>query len=120
MELSDDGVCELSFDLILSMAASENLKILSLSWGAGFASPLDEADCGSGGSERSSFTRVLRALVRSRKGETETEEAPLHNSAHELMKCQVEVPSRTAWLNAHPSASPSFSLVNWVHHEHPR
>uniref|UniRef100_A0A0A9DZB3 Uncharacterized protein n=1 Tax=Arundo donax TaxID=35708 RepID=A0A0A9DZB3_ARUDO len=28
------------------------------------------------------------------------------------MKCQVEVPSSTAWLKAHPTARPSLSFVN--------
>ena len=109
---------ELSFDLILSMSDSENLKTFSLSCGGlGFASPwpLVFVASGSGGAARSSFTRVLRDLVRLRKGGTETESAPLQTSAHELMKCHVEVPSRIAWLNAQPIASPSFSLVNCGH-----
>jgi len=42
-EPSDEGGFALIFDLILSMAASENLKIFSLSCGGSFASPLDEA-----------------------------------------------------------------------------
>lgn len=103
-------------DLILSMSDSENLKTFSLSCGGlGFASPLDFEASGSGGAVRSSFTRVLRDLVRSRKGGTEMEAAPPQTSAHEPMKCHVEVPSRIAWLNAHPIASPSFSLVNCGH-----
>lgn len=101
----------LTVDLILSMADSEKLKIFSLSGGWGFASPLDVAG-GAEGGERSSFTRVFRALVRSRKGMGDVEGAPLQISAHALMKCHVEVPSRTAWLNAHPIASPSLSFVN--------
>lgn len=99
---------ELTRDLILSIADSGNLKTFSRSGGeagSGVTSPLEE------GREMSSVTRVLRALVRSRKGETEMKWDPLQISAHELMKCHVEVPSRIAWLNAHPSASPSFSLV---------
>lgn len=91
-----DGVFSLTFDLILSMSASENLKTFSLSGGGfGLASPLDPS-CGSGGSERSSFTRVFRALVRSKNGGVEMVDDPLQISAHELMKCHVEVPSRTA------------------------
>lgn len=92
-----DGPFSLTFALILSMAASENLKTFSLSTGSclAAASPLDW-ECGSGGSEGSSFTRVLRDFVRSRNGGTETEVAPLQAWAHELMKCHVEVPSRIA------------------------
>lgn len=114
----------LSFDLILSMEVSENLKSFSLKGGSASALPLDVA-CGllaspspldvafgSEGGGISSFTRVLRDLVRSRKGGTEMVEDPLQISAHELMKCHVDVPSRIAWLNAQPIASPSFSLVS--------
>lgn len=110
---TSDGGASLTVDLILSMADSENLKIFSLSTGSGFASPLAEGGglLGSG-KERSSFMRVFRALVLSWKGWTDGKGAPLQISAHELMKCHVEVPSRTAWLNAKPMASPSLSLVN--------
>lgn len=120
LEPSDVGFA-LTVDLILSMAASENLNTLSLSCGPGLSLPLDEASwslaspldgaCGSGGKERSSFTRVFRTLVRSRKGGTEMVSEPLQISAHELRKCHVEVPSRIAWLKAHPTANPSLSLV---------
>ena len=71
-EPSDEGGFALTFDLILSMAASEKRKIFSLRCGAGFVSALNEASV-SGGSEISNFRRVLRALVRSRKGGTEME-----------------------------------------------
>lgn len=77
------------------MAASENLNTFSTRCGADLASPLLTLS-GSGGRERSSLTRVLRASVRSRKGGTETEEDPLHIWAHELIKCHVEVPSKMA------------------------
>ncbi|KAL9251788.1 hypothetical protein AKJ16_DCAP04707 [Drosera capensis] len=40
--------------------------------------------------------------------------------AHELMKCHVEVPSRTAWLNASPSATPSRNLVICLMMMHPQ
>ena len=102
----------MTVDLILSMADSENLKIFSLSAGAGFASPLEVGGPLGSGSERSSFTRVFRALVRSRKGGADVEGEPLQISAHEVMNCQVAVPSKTAWLNARPIASPSLSFVN--------
>ena len=111
-----DGSLALTVDLILSMADSENLKIFSLRTGAGGAclwSPLDFAESGSAdGSERSSLTRVFRALVRSRNGVGDTEDASQQIAAHELMKCHVDVPSRTAWLKAHPIANPSLSFVN--------
>lgn len=107
-----DGAFALTVDLILSMAASENLNTLSLSFGSALA--LDDASPLDGGGERSSFTRVFRAWVRSRKGWAEIDFDPLQISAHELMKCHVEVPSRIAWLKAHPIANPSFSLVNCV------
>ena len=101
----------MTVDLILSIADSENLKIFSLS--VGFASPLGVGvPLGSGG-ERSSFTRVLRALVRSRKGGADTDGEPLQISAHEVMNCHVAVPSKIAWLNARPIASPSLSFVNY-------
>lgn len=75
LEPSDDWIFALRSDLILSMAASENLKTFSLSGGSAFSSPLDETcelsfaslldeACGSG-SGRSSFTRVFRHFVRS-------------------------------------------------------
>jgi hypothetical protein len=126
-------------DLILSMADSENLKIFSLSTGfappladgggpsgSGFASPLADGGGPSGssfasplaagllgsGKERSSFTRVFRDLVRSKNGRGVLGGALLHISAHEVMKCHVEVPSTTAWLKAKPIASPSLSFVN--------
>ena len=112
-----NGGFALIFDLILSMSASENLNTFSLICGWGFATTLDLVENGSRGAERSSFKRVLRDLVRSRKGGTEMDSAPPQISAHELMKCHVEVPSRIAWLNAQPIASPSFSLVNCGHNE---
>ncbi|PON44167.1 hypothetical protein TorRG33x02_331390 [Trema orientale] len=127
LEPSDGGFA-LTVDLILSMADSENLNTLSLSCGPALASPLDGATlgsespfdeaCGSAGAVRSSFTRVFRALVRSRKGGTEMVSDPLQISAHELMKCHVEVPSRIAWLKAHPIAIPSFNLVNCGREQH--
>nr|GMC64828.1 hypothetical protein PanWU01x14_350390 [Ipomoea batatas] len=43
-----------------------------------------------------SLTRVFRALERSRKGGVEMEVAPQQISAHELMKCHVDMPSSTA------------------------
>ena len=84
------------------MAVAENLKTFSLSRGPGLTSltlPLgaDLACSGaSEGLERLSFTLVLRALGRSRKGGTEMEFSPLEIWAQELMKCHVEVPSSTA------------------------
>ncbi|CAN1158727.1 hypothetical protein LINPERHAP2_LOCUS22297 [Linum perenne] len=112
---SDGGGLELTSDLIVATCASENLKTFSLSCGAsGLAAAADSSSpVAGGGGEWSSFTRVLRALVRSRKGGLETElDLPLQISAHELMKCHVDVPSKIAWLNAQPIASPSFSLVS--------
>uniref|UniRef100_A0A7C8YRW0 Uncharacterized protein n=1 Tax=Opuntia streptacantha TaxID=393608 RepID=A0A7C8YRW0_OPUST len=64
----------------------------------------------------SSLTRVERACVRSKKGGRETDWTPLQISAHELMKCHVEVPSSTAWLSAQPIASPSRSFVSCHRH----
>lgn len=66
----------------------------------------------SAGLLRLSFTLVLRTCVLSRNGGEEMEVKPRQISAHELMKCQVEVPSRTAWLKAQPIDSPSLSLVS--------
>ncbi|PON33698.1 hypothetical protein PanWU01x14_350390 [Parasponia andersonii] len=127
LEPSDGGFA-LTVDLILSTADSENLNTLSLSCGSGLASPFDGATlgskspldeaCGSAGGERSSFTRVFRALVRSRKGGIEMVSDPLQISAHELMKCHVDVPSRITWLKAHPIAIPSFNLVNCGRQQH--
>ena len=74
-----------------------NLKTFSLSGdgaAAAFESPL--AAAGSGGRVVSSFTRVSRALVRSRNGGTDMSWAPRQISAHELMKCHVAVPLSTA------------------------
>lgn len=95
------GGLALTFDLIWSIADSENLKILSRRGGSTLAvtSPLVADLAGSGasdGGERLSLTRVLRALVRSRKGGTEMEVDPQQSSAQEVMKCHVEVPSSTA------------------------
>ncbi|KAJ0471232.1 hypothetical protein HanRHA438_Chr14g0681831 [Helianthus annuus] len=56
----------LTLALILSIEDSENLKIFSFS-GGGFVAVAPSPFCCSGG-VRSSFTRVLRAWVRSRKG----------------------------------------------------
>ncbi|MFS8013617.1 hypothetical protein Hanom_Chr14g01335111 [Helianthus anomalus] len=39
---------------------------------------------------------------------------PVQISAHELMKCHVDVPSKIAWLNAQPIASPSLSFVSCI------
>lgn len=66
------GFAEFTFDLILLMAVSVNLKTFSFSGFGGGAveSPLADAGCGGGG-DMSSFTRVLRALVRSRNGGTD-------------------------------------------------
>lgn len=85
-------------DLILSMADSENLKIFSLSGGLGmgFTSSMWGVAGVPEGRVRSSFTRVFRALVRSKKGGADVEGAPRHVSAHELMKCHVDVPSKIA------------------------
>lgn len=96
--------------LIFSIAVAENRKSFSRSFGAAAATAMMSA-CG-GASGISRLTRVVRALVLSVKGESEMEWAPLQISAHELMKCQVDDPSSTAWLKADPIASPSRSLVN--------
>ena len=91
-----DGTTELALDLIVWMAESENLKTFStICGGSAAASPLEDA-LGSFGEARSSFTRVSRAFARSRKGWVEMVSAPRQISAHELMKCHVAVPSRTA------------------------
>ena len=100
------GLAELWVDFIFSIAVAGNRKSFSRSFGAAVMS-----GC-SGASGISMLMRVERALVRSRKGRTEIEWAPLQISAHELMKCHVEDPSKTAWLKAHPIASPSRSLVS--------
>lgn len=85
---------ELAVALIWSIADSENLKTFTLTGGSGLLV--------SGARGRLSFMRVLRALVRSRNGGTEMVWAPLQIWAHEVIKCHMEVPSRIAWLNAHP------------------
>ncbi|KAL9250920.1 hypothetical protein AKJ16_DCAP04806 [Drosera capensis] len=110
-EESEFEVLLLRLDFRVAIADSEKRKTRTQRGGDAVVEfPLDSG--GGGGWERSRGTRVLRDLVRSWKGGTETVQvAPEEISAHELMKCHVEVPSRTAWLNAKPSATPSLSLV---------
>ncbi|KAL9685452.1 hypothetical protein QQ045_022902 [Rhodiola kirilowii] len=98
----------LAFDLMALTADSENLKSFSRSFG-----PAPDSDSiGVGGRAKSSLTRVFRAWSLSRNGCADIVSAPRQISAHELMKCHVDVPSRIAWLKAHPREIPSFSLVN--------
>ncbi|GAB2223623.1 hypothetical protein Droror1_Dr00017764 [Drosera rotundifolia] len=102
----------LRFDFRVAIADSEKRKTRTRRGGGAAAVELPLDSGGGGGWERLRGTRVLRDLVRSWKGRTETVvAAPEEISAHERMKCHVEVPSRTAWLNANPSATPSRSLV---------
>ncbi|CAO2821205.1 unnamed protein product [Amaranthus hypochondriacus] len=104
------GLAELWVDFIFSIAVAGKRKSFSRSLGAAAAAAV-MSGC-SGASGISILMRVERTLVRSRKGRTEIEWAPLQISAQELMKCHVEDPSKTAWLKAHPIASPSRSLVS--------
>lgn len=92
------GGLALTFDLIRSIADSENLNTRSRRGGSRLPVAWSPLACSgaSDGLDRLSLTRVLRALVRSRKGGKEMDVAPEQRWAQEDMKCHVEVPSSTA------------------------
>lgn len=115
--LDSGGRLALAWDLSWESAGSEKEKTLATKCLSG---PFGSASSWAFGEDgRSTLTRVDRALVRSWKGGTEmVVDGPRVSSAHEVMKCQVECPSKMAWLKAQPSAKPFLSFVNCSYEKH--